>query len=192
MKPKYFKSPAEFRAWLSANAAKEKEVLVGFHKRHTSKPTLTWQESVCEALCFGWIDGVRKSVDADRYTIRFTPRKPASIWSAINIKHVERLEQEGKMTDAGRAAFKLRSDKKSVVYAYEQRKAGLPPEWEKQLKKHKEAWAFWQTQPPWYQRNAGYWVASAKREETREKRFAVLVARSEQGLRIPHLTPREP
>jgi uncharacterized protein YdeI (YjbR/CyaY-like superfamily) len=189
---KFFKTPADFRKWFEANASKKQELLVGFYKRHTKKPSITWEESVLEALCFGWIDGVRKSVDADRYTIRFTPRKPTSIWSAINIGHVTRLEAEGRMTDAGRRAFAARADKKSAVYAYEQRQAGLPAPYVKRLKQNAKAWAFWQSQAPWYQRNAGYWVASAKREETREKRFAEMVERAAAGLRIKHLIPRKP
>ena len=187
---KFFKTPAELRAWFAKHAATEPELHVGFYKRHTGKPSITWEESVLEALCVGWIDGVRRSLDADRYTIRFTPRKPTSTWSAINIRHVERLEKEGRMTDAGRRAFAARADKKTAIYAYEQRKAGLPAALAKRLAQNAKALAFWQSQPPWYQRNAGYWVASAKREETREKRFAHLVERSAAGLRIKHLVPR--
>jgi uncharacterized protein YdeI (YjbR/CyaY-like superfamily) len=188
---KFFKTPADFRAWFERNAATKKELLVGFYKRHTKRPSITWEESVLEALCFGWIDGVRRSVDEDRYTIRFTPRKATSIWSAINIGHVKRLEAEGRMTDAGRRAFAARADKKSAVYAYEQRQAGLPAPYVKRLRQNTKAWAFWQSQAPWYQRNAGYWVASAKREETREKRFAEMVERAAAGLRIKHLIPRK-
>ncbi|HTL38094.1 MAG TPA: YdeI/OmpD-associated family protein [Kofleriaceae bacterium] len=188
---KFFKTPAAFREWFERNAAKKQELLVGFYKRHTGKPSITWEESVLEALCFGWIDGVRRSVDADRYTIRFTPRKPTSTWSAINIRHVKRLESEGRMTDAGRRAYEARADHKSAIYAYEQRQAGLPAAYEKRLEKHAKAWAYWQSEAPWYRRNAGYWVASAKREETRDKRFAELVARSASGLRIKHLVPRK-
>ena len=133
MKIVYFRSPAEFRVWLERHHGSEPELQVGYWKKETGKPSLTWPESVDEALCFGWIDGVRRSVDATRFTIRFTPRKPTSTWSAINIAKFEKLETEGRMTDAGRAAFAKRRENRSGIYSYEQRPEALPPEFRKVL-----------------------------------------------------------
>lgn len=177
-RPRFFTSPAEFRAWLQKNHAKGRELLVGFHKRHTSKPTMTWPESVAEALCFGWIDGVRKRIDEDRYSIRFTPRRPGSIWSAVNIRMVARLEAEGKMTDAGRAAFARRTAAKSRVYQYEQKSmksARLDAVRVLRFKQVKSAWKFFQAQPPGYQTKASRWVTSAKTEETKDRRLQRLM-----------------
>ena len=149
---------------------------VGFHKRGSGKPSITWPESVDCALCFGWIDGVRKSLGDDSYMIRFTPRKSASTWSAINIRRVEALTKDGLMHPAGLTAFTRRSDKKSAIYAYEQRHAAqLDADFEKQFRANKRAWEFFQSQPPWYRRTAAYWVISAKREETKQKRLATLI-----------------
>jgi len=189
MKATYFASPEELRAWFAKHSARQSELLVGFYKRHTGKPSIPWEESVLEALCVGWIDGVRRSVDEERYTIRFTPRKPTSNWSAINIRSFERLETEGRVTEAGRAAFAARSDKRSAIYAYEQRQAGLAAPYERQLRRNAKAWAYWSSEPPWYRRNAGYWVSSAKQEATRERRLQTLIACCLRGERIPHLVP---
>lgn len=181
MEPTFFDTPTDFRRWLKRNHAKVAEFWVGFHKRGTGTPSMTWPESVEEALCFGWIDGIRKSVDPARYMIRFTPRKPTSTWSAINIKTATRLIKEGRMQPAGLAAFKARKDHESGIYSYEQRPQTLDPGYEKTFRRNKAAWAYFQKQPPWYRRTASYWVMSAKKEETRERRLATLIADSAQG-----------
>ena len=180
----YFRSPEEFRTWLAAHHAKEKELLVGFHRKDTGRPSLTWPESVDEALCFGWIDGVRKRVDETRYTIRFTPRRRTSIWSAINIARVAELRKQGRMQPAGLAAFAARDEKKSAIYSYENRPRALAPEYEKVLKRDKAAWAFFERQPPSYRKLCAFWIMSAKKEETRQKRLARLIAFSSAGKRV--------
>jgi uncharacterized protein YdeI (YjbR/CyaY-like superfamily) len=185
MKPIYFESPAAFRKWLQHNHDKVDELWVGFHKKSSGRPSLTWQQSVDEALCFGWIDGIRKSVDDTRYVIRFTPRREKSIWSAVNIKRVGELTELGLMHAAGKAAFQRRGDDRSAIYSYEQRKtATLPPAFEKQLKANKAAWSFFREQPPSYQRVASFYVISAKRPETQLKRLHNLIAESARGVRI--------
>jgi uncharacterized protein YdeI (YjbR/CyaY-like superfamily) len=190
MKPIFFATPAEFRAWLEEHHADETELLVGFHKKGTGRPSLTWPESVDQALCFGWIDGVRRSLDEHSYTIRFTPRKARSTWSAININRATELIAEGLMRPAGLAAFERRSDDRSRVYAYEQRKnAKLDPEAEKEFRANRAAWEFFSEQAPWYRRNATHWVISAKKEETRRRRLRTLVEDSAQGRRLARLTP---
>ncbi len=187
-KPKFFPSPAEWRAWLERHHADAEELWVGFYKRDSGRPSITWPESVDGALCFGWIDGVRKSLDASSYMIRFTPRKPRSTWSAINIRRVRELKKSGLMHPAGLAAYKKREGDKSAIYAYEQRKAAkLPPEFEKQFRKNADAWRFFQSQAPWYRRTSSYWVISAKREETRARRLATLIDCSARGQKIPSL-----
>ena len=175
MKPIYFAGPEAFRAWLEEHHAGETEVLVGFHKRGTGRPSMTWPESVDEALCFGWIDGVRRRVDDERYTIRFTPRKAKSTWSAVNIDRVAELEKLARMRPAGRAAFALREEARSRIYAYERKNAELPPELAAKLRANRKAWAFFSAQAPWYQRTSAHWVVSAKKEETRVRRFTELV-----------------
>jgi len=162
-------------------------VLVGFHKAHTGRPTLTWSESVDEALCVGWIDGIRRSVDAERYTIRFTPRRPGSIWSLINIRKVEVLTAEGRMRPAGLRAFEARRAERSGVYSFEKREAGLDGVGARRFRANRKAWAFFSAQPPGYRKTALHWVTSARREETRERRLAQLIADSEAGLRIASL-----
>jgi uncharacterized protein YdeI (YjbR/CyaY-like superfamily) len=183
----FFPDPAAFRAWLETNHQREAEVLVGFHKRHTRIPSLTWPQSVDEALCFGWIDGVRRRIDEDRYTIRFTPRRPHSIWSATNVRRFEELEAEGRVTEAGRKAFAARREDRTAVYAYEKAPQELPPEALERLKADEKAYEYFSSEAPWYRRNATYWVVSAKRQETRERRLEQLIADSRAGLRIPHL-----
>ena len=188
-KPAFFASPAEFRHWLEKHHAELDEIWVGFHKRSTGKASLTWPESVDCALSFGWIDGVRKSIDASSYRIRFTPRKPTSIWSAINLRRVAELKEMGLMHPAGIAAFERRKDEKSRIYSYEQRKtARLPAAFEKQLRANRQAWSFFQAQPPWYRRIASFWVISAKKEETRANRMRTLIDDSARGRTIKPLT----
>jgi uncharacterized protein YdeI (YjbR/CyaY-like superfamily) len=189
MKPLFFPTPASFRDWLEKHHDKQQELLVGFHKKGSGKPSITWPESVDAALCFGWIDGVRKSLDDESYTIRFTPRKPSSTWSAVNIKRVAELKKMGLMHPAGLKAFEKRADDKSAIYSYEQRKkASLGEEYEKQFRARKKAWEFFQAQPAWYRRTASWWVISAKKEETRLKRLTTLIEDSERGRTIAPLT----
>jgi uncharacterized protein YdeI (YjbR/CyaY-like superfamily) len=173
-KPKFFASPAAFRAWLAKHHATAREIVVGFHKRKTKRPSLTWSESVDEALCFGWIDGVRRGVGDDAYTIRFTPRKPTSNWSAINVRKIGELEKQERMTDAGRRAFAARKHEKTAIYSYERAAAKFSPAETRAV----AAAPFFAAQPPWYQRAATHWVTSAKRPETRDRRFAQLLADS--------------
>lgn len=188
--PLFFATPATFRAWLEKNHDKEAELWVGFYRRDSGKPSITWPESVDEALCVGWIDGVRKSVDDTSYKIRFTPRKPSSIWSNVNVANVERLSAEGRMRPAGLEAFARKSDARSGVYAYEGRatltrdNAQLEPEAEIQFRKNQAAWAFFEAQPPGYRKIALFYVASAKRPETRAKRVASLIELSAKGKRL--------
>jgi uncharacterized protein YdeI (YjbR/CyaY-like superfamily) len=188
-KPTFFATPAQFRAWLLAHHATKKELLVGFYKKGSGKPSINWPESVDEALCFGWIDGVRRSLGADAYTIRFTPRKPTSIWSAINVAKVAELTKLGKMRDAGQRAFALRTAEKTGVYSFERNQAArLTPRQEKTLRANAKAAAFFDAQPPGYRRVALHWVISAKQEETRARRLAQLIADSAAQRRIGPLT----
>jgi uncharacterized protein YdeI (YjbR/CyaY-like superfamily) len=187
--PRFFSAASAWRKWLEKNHATADELWVGFHKKASGKPSITWPESVDEALCFGWIDGVRKSIDADRYKIRFTPRRPGSTWSLVNTKRVEELSALGRMQSAGLVAFEARLEKRSGVYAYEQRKtATLDPGQARQFRANKPAWDFFQSQPPSYRQTATWWVISAKREETRERRLATLIEDSAAGRRIGPLT----
>lgn len=184
MKPTFFATPARFRTWLKKHHKSADELLVGFYKKHTGKPSITWPESVDEALCVGWIDGVRRSLGDDAYTIRFTPRRKGSIWSAVNIKRVGELTKTGLMQPAGISAFELRDEKKSAIYAYEQRKTTeFDRAYEKQFRANKKAWAFFEAQPPWYQRQVRYYVMSAKNEATRLRRLQSLIDRSAEGAR---------
>ena len=184
-KPTFFAEPAQFRAWLSKHHASAPELLVGFYKRDSGKPSITWPESVDQALCFGWIDGVRRRVDDLSYTIRFTPRRKGSIWSSINIKRVAELQALGHMHEAGLSAFAKRSEEKSRIYSYEQRfQAKLEPGQEKKFRANKKAWAFFQAQAPWYRRTATHYIVSAAREETRAKRLQRIIDDSAKGRRI--------
>jgi uncharacterized protein YdeI (YjbR/CyaY-like superfamily) len=183
MEPRFFRSQSAFRAWLTKHHAAAPELLVGFYKKGSGKPSMTWPESVDEALCFGWIDGIRRRVDDDSYTIRFTPRRPRSIWSAVNIKRAQVLADEGKMQPTGRAAFEARTENRSGIYAYEQRSATLPETYARLMKKHKAAWSFFLAQPPSYRKRIGWWIVSAKQEETRLKRLDKLIDESAHGRR---------
>jgi uncharacterized protein YdeI (YjbR/CyaY-like superfamily) len=191
MKPIFFATPTEFRIWLEEHHDKSQEVLVGFYKRSSGRPSITWPEAVDEALCHGWIDGVRKGIDDVSYTIRFTPRKPRSNWSTVNINRVGELTRLGLMRPAGLKAFEERDLKKAGVYSYEQRKGSkLEPKYEEQMQANPKAWEFFQSQPPSYQQAASWWVISAKKEETRLKRLARLIEDSEHGRSIAPLTRR--
>jgi uncharacterized protein YdeI (YjbR/CyaY-like superfamily) len=188
MEPTFFATAAEWRAWLARHHESATEVWVGFHKRGTGRPSITWPESVDHALCFGWIDGVRKSLGPESYVIRFTPRRRGSTWSSVNLRRVEELARLGLMQPAGRAAYAARTDAKSGIYAYEQREhARLTPAEERAFKRNKAAWTFFQAQPAWYRKTATYWVVSAKRETTRASRLATLLADSAAGRPIKQL-----
>jgi uncharacterized protein YdeI (YjbR/CyaY-like superfamily) len=184
MKLKYFKSARDFRRWLEKNHATMEELWVGYYKKRSHQPTMTWPESVDEALCFGWIDGIRKSVDDLRYTIRFTPRRRGSIWSALNIKRARQLSDKGLMKPAGMAAFNARKENRSGIYSYEQRSANLDESYEKRLRQNKAAWDFFYAQPPSYRKAIGWWVVSAKQEATRLKRLKKLIEHSANGKRL--------
>jgi uncharacterized protein YdeI (YjbR/CyaY-like superfamily) len=186
-KPTFFRAPAEFRKWLARHSSAAEELLVGFYKSDSGKPSITWPESVDEALCFGWIDGVRKRVDDRTYTIRFTPRKPKSTWSSVNTRKAQALIDEGRMAPAGLAAFSARSEKKSGIYSYEQRPKALTEPYAAMLAAERAASKFFASQAPWYQRAAIWWVIGAKKEETRLKRAQTLVECSKHGKLLPHL-----
>jgi uncharacterized protein YdeI (YjbR/CyaY-like superfamily) len=186
MKPKFFRAASGFRDWLEKHRTGETVLWVGYYKKGCGKPSMTWSESVDEALCFGWIDGVRKRIDDDRYMIRFSPRKRASTWSAVNIRMVAKLEAAGKMTEAGRAAFAARKEGKSRIYSYEQK--GAPRDLDASsmaaFKKNKQAWAFFEAQPAGYRRKLAWWVMQAKQEQTRKRWLAKLMERSAAGKRL--------
>jgi uncharacterized protein YdeI (YjbR/CyaY-like superfamily) len=189
MEPTFFPTPADLRAWLERNHEKETELLVGFYKKGSGKPSITWPELVDEALCFGWIDGIRRRIDDESYTIRLTPRKSTSTWSSVNIRRVEELTNQGRVRPAGVAAFERRSKHRSGIYAYEQRRqAKLEPDQEREFRANAAAWSFFQAQPAGYRQTATYWVVTAKREETRRKRLATLIDDSADGRRLRHLT----
>ncbi|MVM31647.1 bacteriocin-protection protein [Spirosoma sp. HMF4905] len=184
MTPTFFPTPADFRTWLAANHDKETELLVGFYKVGSGRPSMTWSQSVDEALCFGWIDGVRKSIDGDSYCIRFTPRKPKSIWSAVNIAKIEELTTQGQMHPAGVAAFAKREENKSKIYAYEQKDVSLSDEFETLFKANENAWIFFQKQAPWYKKQMINWVMSAKQLATQVSRLDKLIRESTEGRKL--------
>lgn len=189
MEPLFFESPARFRAWLKAHHAKTTEVVVGFHKVGTGRPSLTWSQSVDEALCFGWIDGVRRSLGAEAYQIRFTPRKPGSIWSKVNVAKMEALRAAGKMTAAGEAAFAKRSEDRTGIYSFEREaEAALSAPEKKAFKAAVGAWKWFEAQAPSYKKAALHWVVSAKKPETRARRLEQLVADSTEGKRLRQFT----
>jgi uncharacterized protein YdeI (YjbR/CyaY-like superfamily) len=186
-KPIFFSSPQEFYDWLEEHHETETEVHVGFHKTHTGKRAMTWSESVDQALCFGWIDGKVNKIDENRYMQRFTPRKPGSNWSKINVEKVARLTEVGMMRPAGLAAFELRSEERTGVYSYEDAVNGLPPEYAKRLRANEAAADYFDSRPPSYRRTATYLVMSAKREETRLRRLDQLIEDSAKGIDIKQL-----
>lgn len=188
----FFATPAEWRRWLEKNHASATELSVGFYKKGSGRPSITWPEAVDEALCFGWIDGVRRTIDDESYRIRFTPRRARSIWSAVNVKRVAALQQEGRMTEAGLRAFGARSEARTAVYSFEQKRdPAFSAADAKRFRSNAAAWKFFQAQPPSYRRPATWWVISAKQEATRERRLATLIADSAAGRRIKHLTRPE-
>ncbi|HWB27022.1 MAG TPA: YdeI/OmpD-associated family protein [Chitinophagaceae bacterium] len=188
MNPTFFTKQVDFRKWLEKNHAKADELYVGFYKVGSGKESITWPQSVEEALCFGWIDGVRKSIDEESYYIRFTPRKPGSIWSAINIKKIEELSKLGVMTPAGIDAYNKRAENKSKIYSYENAPATLHKDYEKQFKANSKAWKFFQLQPAWYKRTAVHLVMQAKQPATQQKRLEQLIKDSEAGKKIKQLS----
>jgi uncharacterized protein YdeI (YjbR/CyaY-like superfamily) len=184
LRPKFFRTAADFRTWLEKNHATATELWVGFYKKNSGKPSITWPESVGHALCFGWIDGIRKRVDEISYQIRFTPRRRGSIWSAINIKRAKELVRQKQMQPAGLRAFGARIENKLGIYSYEQRSTELSEPYAKLLKKDNAAWNFFENQPPSYRKMIGWWIISAKKEETRMARLAKLISASAKGKRL--------
>jgi uncharacterized protein YdeI (YjbR/CyaY-like superfamily) len=178
-----FAGPAEFRAWLAKNHATASELFVRCSKTHEAKG-LTYRQALDEALCLGWIDGVRHGVDASSFSVRFTPRKPRSAWSTINIKRFQQLQAEGRVKRAGLSAFEARV---KSHYSFESRPRALAPAYLRRFRSNARAWAFFEAQPPWYRRTSSFWVMSAKQLETRDRRLAQLIARSARGEGIPPL-----
>src|SRR5262245_38195495 len=188
-RPEFFATPGDWSRWLEKNHSTATEVLVGFYKKESGKPGITWPESVGEALCFGWIDGVRRSRDAASYTIRFTPRKATSRWSLVNVRKVKELIRSGQMRPAGLKAFRSRDANRTGTYSFEQRKdAKLNAAQQRMFRAHAKAWAFFNAQAPWYRRTATFWVVSAKQEATRQRRLETLIECSGRGQRIGPLT----
>jgi uncharacterized protein YdeI (YjbR/CyaY-like superfamily) len=189
MKPRFFKTQTDLRAWLEKHHDTATELVVGYYKKGSGKIGITWPESVDEALCFGWIDGIRKSLDQDRYANRFTPRRPRSTWSARNVRRVQDLIELGRMRPAGLAAFESRLDNRTGIYSYEQRPTDLPPEYARKLKANRKAWEFWRSVAPSYRKEATWWVISAKKVDTRARRLATLIDCSAAGERVPPAGP---
>jgi len=188
----FFRTPADLRAWFDQHHQTAQELWVGYYKKSSGEPSITWPESVDEALCFGWIDGIRKSLDKTRYTIRFTPRRQRSIWSAVNIQRVLALKEAGRMRPAGLRAFDARQENKSSIYSYEQRRDQLDEPYASLLQHNQAAWDFYLAQPASYRKAVNWWVVSAKLEETRLKRLEQLIEDSANSRRIAQLTRQKP
>jgi len=186
--PRFFATPADWRQWLAENHDQMTELWVGYYKKGSGQPSITWPESVAEALCYGWIDGLRKTIDATSYKIRFTPRRTDSNWSAVNVKMVEELTAAGRMQPSGLRAFAARKPDKTGIYAYEQERPMLSEAYLAMIQANPPAWTFFQAQSAWYQRAVGHWVMEAKREETRLKRLATVIEDSARGRTVPPLT----
>ena len=184
VRPTFFKTAASFREWLEQNHAIASELLVGFYKKGSGKPSITWPESVDQALCFGWIDGIRRRIDDVSYSIRFTPRRRGSIWSAVNIRRAKELAKREMMHPAGLCEFEKRSEEKSRIYSYERERAALTPAYEKRFRANKKAWKFFSEQPAGYRRLTAHWVTSAKKEETRARRLTTLIEASAESRRL--------
>lgn len=184
MNPTFFATQEKFREWLEKHYQKETELVVGFYKVKSKKPSMSWSESVDQALCFGWIDGVRKSIDDESYTIRFTPRKKSSIWSAINIKKIEVLTKAGLMKPEGKKAFELRSEDKSGIYSHEKEPSFLNPEFEKQFKANTIAWEYFTNQAPSYKKVIIHWIMTAKQEKTQLSRLDKAINTSAEQKRM--------
>ena len=183
----FFEEPGAFHRWLEEHHETETALWVGYYKKATGHPSLTWPESVDQALCFGWIDGIRKTIDERRYKIRFTPRKPASIWSAVNMKRYKELDDEGRIAPAGKAAFSRRTEKRSKVYSFEQDNVKLPKAFLAQIKADPEAWNHFRNLSTSVKKQTIWYVMSAKREETRQRRLGILIDSSREGRKIPPL-----
>ena len=183
-RPRFFATPGKFREWLAANHETAVELIVGYHRKATGKPSMTWPESVDEALCFGWIDGIRRSIDETSYSSRFTPRRKGSVWSAVNVARVKVLTEEGRMQTKGLAAFAAVVEGKAKTYSYEKREAGLDEASKARFQKNAKAWAFFEKQPPGSCKLISWWVTSAKKEETRRTRLEKLIAASAEGKRL--------
>lgn len=188
MNPTFFESPVDFRRWLSQNHATATALWVGFYKKGSKRPSITWPESVDEALCYGWIDGVRKGLDAESYAIRFTPRKTGSVWSNVNVKRVQALIDLGRMQPTGLAAFQTRKESRSGIYSHEQQEVDLPEPYQGLLREAASAWEFVQKQPASYRKAAIWWIASAKKEETRRRRLDLLIMHSARAEKAPQFT----
>jgi uncharacterized protein YdeI (YjbR/CyaY-like superfamily) len=188
---KFFKTAGEFRKWLGKNHASVTELWLAFYKKDAGRPSITYPEALDEALCYGWIDGVRKAVDEISYTQRFTPRKQDSIWSLVNIRRVGELTKLERMMPSGVAAFELRDEENAKRYSYENHARALGDEYEKKFRAKKKAWEFYQAQAPWYRRTSSFWVTSAKQEKTRLRRLEQLIACSAKGERIPQLISKK-
>lgn len=187
MQPTFFPTTEDFRKWLEENHAGESELWVGFYKKATQIPSITWPQSVEEALCYGWIDGLRKSIDEKSYKIRFTPRRPNSHWSQVNLKMVDELIKNGKMQPAGLKIYQERNPAKEQLFSYEREMAQLKEPYIEQIKAQPKAWAFFQSLPPGYKKQTVHWVMAAKREATRQKRLKILIESAAESKRIPHL-----
>jgi uncharacterized protein YdeI (YjbR/CyaY-like superfamily) len=182
VKPRFFATPEKFRAWLAKHHGKAPELLVGFYKKDSGKPSIDWPQSVDEALCFGWIDGVRRNIDETSYSIRFTPRRARSVWSSINIRRVKALSKAGRMSAAGLAAYQLRSKERSAIYAYEQRAAAkLSPAETRLFKADPDAWEYFSKLAPSYRHKAIYWITSSRKPETRKTRLSRIIAMAATG-----------
>jgi len=188
--PRFFATPALWRAWLAKHHASTDVLWVGFRRVGSGEPSITWPQSVDEALCFGWIDGLRKSLDATSYAIRFTPRKTTSNWSAVNVRRMAELEREGRVAEAGRRAFAARREERTAIYTYEKRPIDLSPGHAKVLRANAAAWRWWSEQPPGYRKSVAWWIASAKQDATRERRLAQLVTCCAEGRPVPPYVPR--
>ena len=190
--PIFFRSAAELQQWFATFSATASELWVGFYKKGTGEPGITWPESVDEALCCGWIDGVRKGIDAASYMIRFSPRRPVSVWSNVNIQRAEALIVAGRMTPAGLAAFAARKENKSGIYSHEQRRVELEEPYGSMLAAQQAAWDFFHAQPPSYRKAVSWWIVSAQQEATRLRRLEKLVDCSARGELIPEMSRRQP
>lgn len=184
---KFFSTQSALHKWYLKNHNKAPEQWIGFHKVSTGKKSITYSQALDEALAFGWIDGIRKGIDETSYVIRYTPRRPGSVWSAVNIRRAGELIKLGVMQPAGLEAFKRRRDDRSAIYAYENKDKKLSAAYEKKFRQNKKAWKFFQAQAPWYKRTASYWVINAKQEATKLKRLETLIKDSQNGQRIAHL-----
>lgn len=184
MKPKFFPTPEDFREWLRENHDKCDELIVGYYKVNSGKPSMTWSESVDQALCFGWIDGIRRSIDEESYSIRFTPRRPDSTWSKVNIEKVAKLKKNGLMRPAGLKAYSKRREDNSETYGYERKAQKLGSVYEATFKKHKEAWEYFKGQSPYVKKTLANWVMSAKMEKTRQRRLKKLIDACEKGEKL--------